>query len=299
MAAINIPTYKEEEEDWSSYIERLECYFAVKNVAEDKKVQTLIIGLQPKQYQVLKDLVAPDTPVSKTYAEITSLLLKHYCGSKNPRVERTRFRQICRNEGETLQSYSVRLKHASRFCEFGNSLDEMLVDQLISGVRSKCIVNKILEVTDGLKLTFAKALQIAETAEVNETNAKMYAAGIGSRSDVRGSLEVKNTIYSQNVNKVKFRPKHKSVINKPTGYHVSNSDKIEKKCFRCASTSHLADSCKYKNVKCHKCQRVGHLAVACQGGRVPKSQNSVYSGSFDYNTTTMPSTDVHEINDQL
>ena len=83
-SGISIPSFQEEEEDWSSYLERLECYFAVKEVKNERKVQTLIVGLQPKQYQVLKDLVAPEIPVSKTYTEITSLSNKHYCGSKNP-----------------------------------------------------------------------------------------------------------------------------------------------------------------------------------------------------------------------
>ena len=182
-SGIQLPAFREEEEDWSSYLERLECYFAVKGVEDDKKVQTLIVGLQPKQYQVLKDLASPASPVSKSYADITSLLNTHYCGTRNPRVERTKFRQTIRKEGESLQTYSVRLKHAARFCEFGNKLDEMLVDQLIAGVRSKCIANKLLEVTDGLALTFEKALQVAETAKVNETNANMYAAKFGSVSE--------------------------------------------------------------------------------------------------------------------
>ena len=77
------------------------------------------------------------------------------CWPKNPRVERTKFHQITRKEGESLQSYSVRSEHGARFCKFGNSLDEMLVDQFIAGVHSKCIANKLLEVSEGLKLTFA------------------------------------------------------------------------------------------------------------------------------------------------
>ena len=137
-SGIVLPVFKEEEEDFSSYMERLECYFAVKEVDDDKKVQTLIVGLQPRQYQVLKDLVAPATQVSKTYDALTSLLKKHYCGSTNPRVERTKFRQVTRSEGESLQAYSVRLKHASRYCEFSSNLNQMLVDQLIAGVRFKC-----------------------------------------------------------------------------------------------------------------------------------------------------------------
>ena len=291
-SALPIPTFKEEEEEWTSYLERLECYFAVKAVPDDKKVHFLICGLQPKQYQVLKDLVAPDTPVSKSFDEVTALLRKHYCGSRNPRVERTKFRQVVRKDDESLQSFSVRLKHASRFCEFGTSLDEMLVDQLIAGVHSKCIANKLLEETDGLALSFAKALKVAEEAEVNERNASMYASGnTAGRSfgDVNSG--------SGNVNAVSFTGnRHKSVprnfsaskagsassdFKKVQNYHVSKpSDKNVSgmRCFRCNDSRHLANRCKFKSYQCKKCQRWGHIAIACKDGKVFKSQHSVEIG---------------------
>ena len=83
--------FREEEEDFASYLECLDCYFTVKEVDDAKKVQTLIVGLQPRQYQVLKDLVAPETPVSKSFDSLTTLLKKHYGGSKNPRLNSPNF----------------------------------------------------------------------------------------------------------------------------------------------------------------------------------------------------------------
>ena len=87
MAAggISIPVFQEEEEDWSSYLERLQCYFTVKDVKEERKVHTLIVGLRPSQYQTLKDLGAPDSPLGKSYTELTTQLGKHYGGTKNPK----------------------------------------------------------------------------------------------------------------------------------------------------------------------------------------------------------------------
>ena len=74
-----------------------------------------------------------------------------------------------------MQSFCVRLKHASAFCEFGTTLDQVLVDQLIEASQSKTIANKLLEEKEGLSLTFAKAVKIAEEVETNEKNASMFA----------------------------------------------------------------------------------------------------------------------------
>ena len=297
-SGISIPSFREEEEDWSSYLERLECYFAVKEVKNERKVQTLIVGLQPKQYQVLKDLVAPEIPVSKTYTEITSLLNKHYCGSKNPRVERTKFRQVMRKDGESLQIYSVRLKHASRYCEFGTALDQMLVDQLIAGVRSKCIVNKLLEVSEGLTLTFEKALQVSEAAEVNETNASMYA---NARTGSQSSTE------KHQVNSVVSRPNRPKFVKPQGGFRQVDKCKVvstsvadgyrdKRRCYRCNSSSHLANVCKFKNTECRKCKRIGHIAVACRDGKVPKSQHQV---DVNQNTYRLVDNDIHTAASEL
>lgn len=112
----------------------------------------------------MKDLVAPDSQISKSYTALTKLLLKHYGGTKNSRVESTKFRDVVRNDGESLQSFSVRLKHASINCEFGSTLNQMLVDQLISGVCSNSVANKLLEASAGLKLT--DTMQMAEATEL-------------------------------------------------------------------------------------------------------------------------------------
>lgn len=255
MAAggVSIPSFREEEEDWSSFLERLDCYFTVKEVKDERKVHTLIVGLQPSQYQVLKDLVAPDTPTSKSYKYLTELLQKHYGGTKNPRVERAKFRNVTRNSGETLQSYAVRLKHAARDCSFGAALNEMLVDQMIAGVHSKCVASKLLEASAGLKLTFSEAMELAEAAELNESNALIYAQEKGQINMVTkkdtGSTRISQAFNSQDGN--------------------------IRRCYRCNGLNHLANKCRFIKAECRKCHKVGHIAVACRSGKV--SSNSLHT----------------------
>ena len=249
-----IPSFKEEEEDWDSYQERLECYFKVHKTEEDVKVDTLIMGLSASQYQTLKNLVSPAKPAEKPYADIVKSLSEHYGGGKNARTERSKFRNVYRKDGESIQSYAVNLKQAARYCKFGANLDQMLVDQLVDGVRSKSVSCKILEATEGLALTFKKAVELAVSVETTEKSASMYA-----------KIQEQNQVYAV------------SGTNNPNSGRKGTTEKQQggqKLCFRCNSPSHLADKCRHKGTECRKCKKKGHIAVACRGGKI-RSQNVV------------------------
>ena len=248
-----IPTFTEGEEDWDSYQERLECYFKVKAVKNDVKVHTLITGLQASQYQVLKNLLAPEKPSDKSYEDVVGVMSKHYGGGKNARVERSKFRSVVRKAEETIQAYSIRLKQAARHCDFGANLDQMMVDQFIAGVKSQFIANKLLEATEGLALTFSKALEIAVAAEVNEKSSAIYA---------KSQEEQVHAVTSKNYKK-KFTSK------KPT---VQYRQQGKRRCYRCNAEGHMANECKHQDAKCHKCGRKGHLAAACRDGQVPRGK---------------------------
>ena len=62
---LQIPTFRKTEEDWYCFWERLNSYYAVKKIKDEERIHHLIIGLQAKTYQTLKDLVAPLSPTEK------------------------------------------------------------------------------------------------------------------------------------------------------------------------------------------------------------------------------------------
>lgn len=64
-----ITAFREEEEDWASFFEWLECYLQGRKSRKKLKVHMLIMGLCAHQYRVLKDLVASITPSSMSYAD--------------------------------------------------------------------------------------------------------------------------------------------------------------------------------------------------------------------------------------
>ena len=68
-----------ETEDVDSYMERLEQYFLVKDVKEERKVAHFPTMVGSSAYHVLRDLVAPDAPAAKTRREIRIVALIHAC----------------------------------------------------------------------------------------------------------------------------------------------------------------------------------------------------------------------------
>ena len=64
-------------ETWEAYSERLEQYFIANGIEGDKKVPALLSVIGPKTYALLKTLVAPAKPFTKTFAQLTEQLDKH------------------------------------------------------------------------------------------------------------------------------------------------------------------------------------------------------------------------------
>ena len=62
----------------SSYLERVELYFLANNVQDDKKVAVFLSSIGAKTYKVLRSLVSPDQPNTKTLDELKTLLRAHF-----------------------------------------------------------------------------------------------------------------------------------------------------------------------------------------------------------------------------
>ena len=60
-------------EDWEAYMERVELYCDANDVEEDKKVSVLLSLIGAKTYNLLRNLVSPAKPSSKTFDDIQKI----------------------------------------------------------------------------------------------------------------------------------------------------------------------------------------------------------------------------------
>lgn len=222
-------TFKPEEEEWSNYEERMDEFFIVNKIKDDRaKVALFLTSAGSEHYGLLKNLLSPDKPSSKKYDEIIQVLKEHFEPKPLIIAERFKFHKRDQMENESGQQYFAALKSLTKNCEFGQFLEESLRDRFVCGLIDGKIQKRLLSEFD---LKIKKALAIVTSWELANKDSKLMKT--------ETSLQVLN----------KISPKQKS-----TG---------DIRCHRCGG-NHFANECKFGNVRCYKCGRNGHISRFCR-----------------------------------
>ena len=174
-------------------------------------------------YQLIRSLVFPAKPTERTFSEIVELVHDHLLPAPSSIVQRFKFFCRSQQDSESVSQFVAELRKLSEFCEFGDTLDVMLRDRLVCGVRNQKLQQRLLTESN---LTFTKAFGIAQTAELSEQNAK--------------DLQREETMEVHVLNK---KGQERTM---PTS---SN-------CFRCHG-NHLASECRFRLVDCNNCGKRG------------------------------------------
>ncbi|TWW54455.1 hypothetical protein D4764_0091920 [Takifugu flavidus] len=103
--------FKVEKEPWKAYVERLEQFLEANNLAEGKKVATLL-SVMGAVY-----LVQPDKPKDKTFDEIVTVLKGHFGPRPLLVAERFRFNSGMRIEACTRRLLSENDLTFAKACE--------------------------------------------------------------------------------------------------------------------------------------------------------------------------------------
>lgn len=120
MAALigKIGEYREGEEQFEYYLERLEQSFVANAIADDRAVSVFLTVIGPKSYGLLKNLVSPGKPCDKSLEELKVLLKNHYTPEPLVIAERFKFHKRDQKQGETVATYLIELKRLASTCKF-------------------------------------------------------------------------------------------------------------------------------------------------------------------------------------
>ena len=106
-------------EDWSSYAERLERYMSANDVIDiGKKRSILLSTCGAATYKLIRNLISPELPVSKTYNEIVDLDETHYKPKPSVMIERLKFNSRIRQTGKSVSTFMTELRQSSKHCDF-------------------------------------------------------------------------------------------------------------------------------------------------------------------------------------
>ena len=219
-----------------AYLERVELYFSANGIAANKQVPILLSSIGASTYALLSDLVAPQPPSAKSFAEISGALRKHFEPKRAIIAERFHFHKRDQVAGETIADFDAALRKLAVHCNFGESLEEALRDRFVCGLRHEAIQRRLLSEAD---LSYAKAMEIARAMEAADKNSKAFK-----------TPEPAIRKFSSHAPKPRER----------------------QSCYRCGRANHTAADCKFKDAECHACGKTGHIAPACRSRPQHKTQ---------------------------
>lgn len=239
MAALlgSIGAYDADKEEWPQYVERLSFFFEANGItgADKKKVSFLTLIGRPA-FKLLWSLLHPNKPANKTFDELTQILTDHYKPAPSEIVQRFKFHSRFRKQGESVATYVSELRALAEYCNFGETLQDMLRDRLVCGINDDRIQGRLLSEP---KLKYDKAVELATTLETAAHNLKELTAGrLGNRQDREG-LEK-----PESVHRIQDKDRSKEIV---------------AACYRCGNPDHKADKCKFRDATCHLCGKKGHL----------------------------------------
>ena len=128
--------FKPEYENISAYLERVKAYFDANDVPSAKRVSVLLSVIGPSTYSILRSLMAPETPQTKSLTVIIKALKEHYDPKPIVIAERYHFHVRNQSPTESIADYVAELRRLAASCEFGAFLDEALRDRFVCGLRS-------------------------------------------------------------------------------------------------------------------------------------------------------------------
>ena len=257
--------FQPDDEGIAAYLERAAIYFTANGIEETKQVPVFLSVVGGKVYALLRDLLVPAKPSSKTFTELSDTLKGHFEPKPLVIAERYYFYNRHQKPSESIADFVAELRRFATHCEFGDHLNEALRDRLVCGMRHKGIQQRLLS---EFGLTLTKAIEIAQGMEAAERNARKLQNG--------------DTQYTDEVHKVE-------------GSHSQREEQQRgKACYRCGATDHLASTCRFKNATCHNCRKKGHIAKVCRSRSQSQSQFGENTGQQTTHNVQETSPPVHQ-----
>lgn len=291
----NVKEFDPSSEDFNVYIERLDLFFEVNEIKEERKVLIFLHQVGANVYKTLKSLLSPALPRSKSYKELVALLKEHFEPVKSVIVETFKFNNRSQRPGETINSFAVELQQLASSCDFGAFLDRALRDRFICGLHNEEIRRQLLNCSEDT--SFARATRLARGLESAGDHSRAVQSGISS--------DVKKVQYPSREGHQKphhqsdeGRPRHPPREGSPSlrsqgsqSLHQSGEGRSRRssgersrsgqsrpdECRRCGRR-HLESTCPARGWTCYTCQRVGHTSKMCsRRRRVKQVEESVAS----------------------
>ncbi|KAG8125219.1 hypothetical protein E2320_020520 [Naja naja] len=126
------------------------------------------LSFRSHRFDTATAMLAPQTVKAVSWEELQEVLGNHYAPKPSRIAHRHAFRQRTQAENESISEYVAALHSAALHCGFRDQLDDMLLDQLVCGVRDLRLQRRLLAKAD---LTLKQGIEEAQAAELSSVSA--------------------------------------------------------------------------------------------------------------------------------
>jgi len=256
-----VPTFNPHTHDlstkWQKWTRDFETFAVASGVKDDKQKRQLLLHCAGTE---VHDIFETLEGTGENYKTAKDKLTAYFTPLKNIPYSRHLFRSEGQKDDESIIQYVTRLRQLAGPCEFGDSKDDFIRDQVIDKCKSKSLRTKLLAEPE---LKLKKLLEIAQAKEASESRARSFE-------------ETDRTFAVSGAKHHKFN-NHKNGM-KPTGNASPASG--DNSCYRCGFRGHTGKDCRIsKNVKCYRCGKIGHFKSVCKS-KIVQSQEQKHGVKY-------------------
>ncbi|GBM67239.1 hypothetical protein AVEN_208946-1 [Araneus ventricosus] len=254
---------------WDNYVEQLKFFLGANEITNAEKKRAVLLDVCGiKTLGVLRSLLAPESPSTKSYDDLIKVLKEHFAPTSKI-YRRFQFHKRLQHNNETVSSYVTELRRLAEECNFGATLTERLRDQLVCGIKDEALQRRLLtESTLTFNEEFSRAVAVESAAE--------RAKHIHSQKFNTGNST--NLIRQHSNNNKRTFQKSSSSQSKP-----ENAQSADVLCYGCGGHQDRF-SCKFRDVICRFCKKKGHIERACRAKL--KNDSMPRTGHMQKNSST-------------
>lgn len=168
------------------------------------------------------------------------LIQDHLAPKTSEIVQRFKFNNRFRNEGESVADFVAALRNLAEHCAYRDTLEIMLRDRIVCGIRDEKIQRPLLVEKE---LTFQKSYEIATSMEITSKNMAVLQDSKDSEAVNKVILQADGTTEGKR-------------------WMDARSIKYKSSCFRCGG-NHSASTCRFRELNCYYCKQKGHIVDRC------------------------------------
>ncbi|XP_055633814.1 uncharacterized protein LOC129774142 [Toxorhynchites rutilus septentrionalis] len=199
------------------------------------------------------------TPNMTAYEEARAKLNEFFLPKENSTYERHLLRQMKQLAGESIDTFTIRLRLQAERCGFGDRMEENIKDQIIQNCQSAVLRRDLLKRGDA---SLDEILSVAKIFETVAHQEKSFASVGESKSHANDVCKIEATSYKK---RMKF------------------SEQKQMECHRCGFFGHFAkdDKCPANGKLCNKCGGRDHFAKKCRS-KLPRRESKSVDGKLKF-----------------